>query len=107
MADSPVRTADEHCAILWQWLDLLVENGRDEEWLRDHSSLVPIIKHAIQIRLAIQKSSYLGRRLYGGEAHRTEPCPTHQGVWSGLPMTPDECACDLTGWLPAEAPDGN
>lgn len=43
------------------------------------------------------KSNYLARRLYGGEVHRTIPCPIHKGYWSGLGV----CVCHMTGWLPA------
>lgn len=55
------------------------------------------------LRVAIRKSNLLYRLLYGGEPLRTQPCPEHQGVWSGI-GTPDkpDCphGCGFTGWLP-------
>lgn len=98
-----IKQVEEHCAVLWQWLDIIVakveEDGDDAD-----SNFRTVAEAAPAIRTAVLKSSYLARRLYGGEAHRTVKCPTHQGRWSGLPdpSHPPECGCDLTGWLPAE-----
>ena len=54
------------------------------------------------IEFMIQKSSLLGRILYGGEKLRTEMCPVHEGRWSGceFPMH-NVCPhkCELTGWV--------
>lgn len=85
----PKMTADEYCAILRQWAEF------------------PYVKALLgdaaeRVRLAMYKSNYLARRLYGGEDHRTIPCPQHKGHWSGLPALGRDCAhgCGLTGWLP-------
>lgn len=102
--DRPVRAADEHCAILLQWLDLIeAKAGEDDAaWTESNPALMAVATAAWDIRIAIFKSSYLGRRLYGDEEHRTERCPVHQGKSSGLPVTASqECACGLTGLLPA------
>lgn len=106
-----IRDADGHCAILWQWLDLVckkVEQDRSEG-RRPDPNFANIAEHARGIRTAIQKSSYLARRLYGGEEHRTAPCPEHEGEWSGIPGLPGrDCphGCQFTGWLPEGANSG-
>lgn len=51
--------------------------------------------------LQIQKSSLLARLLYDGQPLRTEPCPKHQGTWSGI--GPCRHGCGSVGWLPTEA----
>ena len=101
-----VKQVEDYCAVLWQWLELIEERvaaGDTDGWGVDRN-FKTIAEAAPALRMAIHKSSYLGRRLYGGEAHRTERCPLHQGRWSGLPnpLRPPECGCDFTGWLPAE-----
>lgn len=84
------RSVDDYCAILFQWAEMAVAKGI----LRQET--------VNEVKFAVLKSSYLGRRLYGGEEHRTEPCPVHKGRWSGLPLGSDPpCGCDLTGWLRA------
>ena len=60
--------------------------------------------------LQIRKSNLLHRLIYMGESLRKEPCPVHQGKWSGCKWEDDNCACqglqrggfasDVTGWLP-------
>lgn len=44
------------------------------------------------------KSNLLYRLLYLREPVRQVKCPTHQGSWHGI--SPDPCACGMTGWLP-------
>lgn len=95
-----IQRAEAHCDVLWQWLDLVTERVEQDGEDAD-PNLRKIAEAAPAIRLAVSKSSYLGRRLYGFEGHRTEPCPIHQGRWSGLPSGETPCGCDLTGWLPA------
>lgn len=53
------------------------------------------------IFMSVSKSSLLARILYGREPMRTEMCPTHQGVWSGIGDC--EHGCGKTGWLPQTA----
>lgn len=65
----------------------------------------PKVKEAMrELRwFVIGKSSYLDRRLYGGEKRRTVKCPKHDGHWSGLPFpgaADADCPCHLTGWIP-------
>lgn len=83
------------CNHLETWERVLVENGhREAEAVR-------------RVFLLIRKSSLLGRLIYGGESLRTEKCPTHEGVWRGIPgPAPLDCACDMTGWLPSAAREG-
>lgn len=100
----PKRDVDEHCDILWKWLDLIEDRVRRDGAKAD-PNLKDIAEHAGKLRTAIMKSSYLGRRLYGEEEHRTVMCPEHRGRWSGLPSSPGACrfGCELTGWLPVGA----
>lgn len=122
----PVMPVTRYCDILWQWLDLVCKRAEEDD-ARSESDNVnyghvtdfqKIRDLAPRIRLAIQKSNYLYRRIYLGEEHRTEPCPKHKGHWSGYadPYTLEPCpyGCslgigDITGWLPAHplvAPEG-
>lgn len=94
-------TAEEYCKIMTQWLRQVQEQvARDGD--EADPNFIAIAKVAPQLTTAIAKSSYLGRRLYGGEAQRTQMCPKHQGRWHGLPSLHKDCeyGCDLTGWLP-------
>lgn len=98
----PTFTAPEIREVVFTWLDLIVERSRDDapESFRRIAEVVPALK------LAADKSNYLGRRFYLGQKHRTEPCPVHKGRWSGYAF-PSRCACslgsyDITGWLPEE-----
>lgn len=50
----------------------------------------------------ITKSSLLNRLLYCGEKLRTQMCPEHKGMWSGLEWGPSNACphrCQLTGWI--------
>ena len=93
-----VMPASHYCQAFFDWRDALAANG-----------VMPDVVDALNsLYLPIMKSNYLARRVYGGEAHRTEPCPIHKGRWSGCypPNTPDgSCECvtggNTTGWLPA------
>jgi hypothetical protein len=53
------------------------------------------------VSLLISKSSLLNRLIYCGETLRTEMCPRHKGVWSGLEHYGNICPykCHLTGWV--------
>jgi len=50
--------------------------------------------------LPIWKSNYLYRRLYKGQAHRVNPCPTCKGRWGHLLWVSGCRTCGSTGWLP-------
>ena len=71
-----------------------------------------IAEAAYEVFRQITKSNLLARLIYGGQALRTTPCPTHKGRWSGC-MWPkdskDVCACmvgsNVTGWLPNAPPE--
>jgi hypothetical protein len=53
-----------------------------------------------RIEIDIRKSNLLYRLIYRGQQFRRRPCPVHKGHWSGLPLEPPACGCDLVGWLP-------
>lgn len=57
------------------------------------------------VHLDMGKSNLLYRVLVLRQPIRTQPCPTHQGTWSGLDFGENthgfpHCVCGLTGWLP-------
>jgi hypothetical protein len=92
-----VMPASHYCQAFFDWRDAMAANGVMPEAVEALNALY----------LPIMKSNYLARRIYGGEPHRTEPCPIHKGRWSGCyaPDSPDgSCACvtngNTTGWLP-------
>lgn len=113
----PVMPVTRYCDILWQWLDLVCKRAEEDD-ARSEAEKVnygqvtdfqKIRDLAPRIKLAIQKSNYLARRIYAGEEHRTEPCPLHKGHWSGYAGPGNSCphgcslgAYDITGWLPAQ-----
>jgi len=94
----------------------LFRNGCDAV-SREHSGLVPISELCSTMRnwaeagagtgslgLDIAKSCLLSRLIYAGEPLRTQPCPIHEGSWSGCPDEPCPAGCNfglnVTGWLP-------
>jgi hypothetical protein len=105
-----VRPVKEYCDAFTDWMEALkvaaeVYDMLTEEQKRHRSPppLYDLVPSFGAIMLAIHKSSYLARRIYDGEKHRTKKCPVHQGHWSGLAFEPPACGCDLTGWLPEQA----
>ncbi len=105
----PVMPVSEYCKIFDEWIAACQEAHKEYENENRTADvgrgspppLWEIREHLGMLRaLDIGKSSYLARRLYGGEKHRTRKCPTHKGHWVGLPWDPPLCGCDLTGWLP-------
>jgi len=103
-----VAPVTEYCAAFEAWASALGEKvkrmdageEREDEGLRRASEALS------WLQLPIYKSSMLGRLIYGGEKLRTERCPEHNGIWSGLDFGPKfgphcEHGCHLTGWLPA------
>lgn len=75
------------CEALRKWRDLLPESKFD----------MRAIDYTFH---CITKSDLLDRMVYRGQEPRTKKCPTHNGVWQGLPDGRHDCACGLTGWLP-------
>lgn len=91
--------------IIFQWLNQIREKVAQTPedapaWERDQR-LERIAAVAEDLKLVADKSSYLGRR-FSGEIHRTQECPKHKGIWTGLEGLGNECefGCELTGWLP-------
>lgn len=94
-----VMPASRYCDAFTDWRDALIASGAMPEVVEAFASLC----------IPIYKSNYLARRIYGGDPHRTEPCPVHKGRWSGCEWhdnPEDICECEAwgntTGWLPAE-----
>lgn len=75
-----------YCAILYAW-------ERENDFKNFSSPL----------SIAVQKSNFLARRLYGGETRlREHRCPIHDGHWDGpasIGLRPCPYQCDGTGWL--------
>lgn len=97
-----VLTVGEFCSILRQWSSVagvfIAEMmGRKRRSFEAEEPIKPF--DAEGIFLAASKSSLLGRMIYGKEKVRTQPCPTHKGVWSGCFI---DCVCGGCGWLPED-----
>lgn len=105
----PVMPVSEYCKAFDDWIAACQEAHKEYEDEIEGTGvgrgspppLWEVREYIWKLRaLDIGKSSYLARRIYGGERHRTRKCPVHKGHWSGLPFDPPLCGCDLTGWLP-------
>lgn len=97
----PVRPVSVYCAAFAAWAEALrVRASREDSPHDENLEHVAQLVNDSGLQLAIAKSSMLGRLIYGGEELRTQPCPEHEGAWSGVGMCSH--GCDLTGWLPAE-----
>jgi hypothetical protein len=110
----PVRPVSEYCQAFYDWQKLITEQANlelDDEHNDFHSSYQKEIwekvsKGLSDAYIAIVKSNYLWRRIYGDGLHRTVKCPEHQGTWSGYGWGEESCphGCmhgyDQTGWLP-------
>jgi hypothetical protein len=108
MTEPPRFDMDEIRAVIFQWLDQLVAKAENDARVGQYqdSRVERIAAVVPDLKLAADKSSYLGRRFYG-DPHRTEACPIHGGRWSGLPGWRDcPMGCDFTGWLPRERVTG-
>jgi hypothetical protein len=96
----PVRPVSVYCDAFRAWgkalQDREEEGTQRDRGLDDARAAMRVLMNGI----AIGKSSMLGRLIYDGEKLRTEKCPVHKGVWSGIGHC--EYGCDHTGWLPAE-----
>jgi hypothetical protein len=99
----PVRRVSDYCNAFMDWARVLAERGKEDDYEAAHYG--EIANKLASVQLPIVKSNYLARRIYVGETHRTEKCPTHKGHWSGCypEPCPDGCTSgmDVTGWLPA------
>ena len=118
-----VRPVTEYCQAFDDWLTKALPTAwekydslseKEKAWkgkppLYDIRNMIPM-----PIRfLDIGKSSYLRRRIYEKDVHRTKECPQHKGNWSGCyPVRPEdwnkddpkECKCwdgfECSGWIP-------
>ena len=96
----PVMPIDRYCAGLRAWQRCLQEKAQRTKAKED----VEFAGCVDDVFRQITKSNLLARVLYGGEAPRVEPCPTHKGVWSGCVFGDRECphcmsGCNVTGWV--------
>ena len=111
-----VATHDAETEFLGRWLrhirDTFDSTPRDpDEFCRTYDAFVRDgdKRVASTIRMQIGKSCLLSRLVYIGEPLRTEKCPIHKGVWSGIQIeacphgcNAASCGC-TTGWLPTRA----
>ena len=92
----PCLPASKYCKALTTWAHIQSENEKNEQFAQFYRV----------IENSIYKSCLLDRMIYGGEELRTEPCPVHKGVWSGISFGEGKCECSTgscactTGWLP-------
>jgi hypothetical protein len=96
----PVRPVSQYCDAFEMWAKCLLIRAGDAGTQRD-ASLDGALAAIASLTLPIRKSSYLARRIYGGERHRIAPCPEHKGEWMGLELPDNRCphGCHLTGWI--------
>ena len=90
-----VAPASAHCSALLEWVRVMGESGYARH----------VAEAWGKVQLTLVKSNLAHRLVYLGEPVRTEPCPKHQGRWSGCRFFDDErCECmsgsNVTGWLP-------
>lgn len=104
--NQPVQPVGRYCAALRVW-----ENAVNDRAVRtrdpDDAKFAEMVS---RVFLQISKSNLLSRLIYDGESLRTEPCPVHQGRWSGCVWDDQPCPCqatqagqfgiNVTGWLP-------
>lgn len=93
-----VRLAERQrfCAQMEVWRTAITDNHEDDpEWEGQIDALNDVF-------MMIHKSSLLDRLLYCEQELRTEKCPTHKGIWSGIHWEPCPHGCGYTGWLPKE-----
>lgn len=102
----PVLPMSQYCAAFRTWADCIVKNNKDPKltqkgWNNHGSEYAEMV---MRIMIDIDKSSLLGRLLYGKEKLRTKMCPEHKGHWNGQAMMMGNCPhqCDGTGWLREE-----
>lgn len=84
-------TVTEFCDALKTW-----SNVAGEYLEKRYNVTKQIAQHLF---LAAEKSSLLGRMLYGKEKPRKTPCPVCKGEWCGCFHN---CPCGGCGWVPEE-----
>lgn len=97
---------ERYCAAFLQWYEIVCKRDEariaDETRSEDERAMYRRELSALHdVHLMIVKSSLLARMIYDGEDVRREPCPRHNGRWTGCYL-PSECVCEGTGWLPNE-----
>jgi len=100
--EQPVRPVREYCDAILDWFSAIERANTDELLLKNgcHQGS-SYYQHLSKIRIDMQKSNFLYRRIYLGEAKRTEICPMHKGAWNGNVALATGCpyGCAGTGWL--------
>lgn len=101
----PVKPIGEYCEAFRTW-QVAIEDAYERE-TKPHLKVEfeAMVRDIGNTRLHIAKSNLLARLLYAGEELRTEPCPIHNGHWSGCAWGDDRCPhCmsgdNVTGWVP-------
>lgn len=97
---SPVLPIKEFCAAFETWVMQLYIKYKEPDQIQYAPQW---LKQVNEIKLWIRKSNLLYRLLYVREPLRTEKCPEHKGIWSGIAFEPEQACihgCHLTGWLP-------
>lgn len=108
----PVRPVSHYCERLASYADALDHAIQNHDPATGGCGPFQTIDDAITVRDGLRlldmwrwKSNALGRLIYGDEPLRTQPCPRHEGRWSGC-KEGGYCECqyghDVTGWLPDE-----
>ena len=98
--DQPVLPMRRFCGAISQWFRC-IENLNQEDDGKAWKQGAEYWQHLQKIEIDIQKSNLLARLLYEGEKFRTMKCPKHNGHLT-FAFDEPECACQQTGWLPAE-----
>jgi hypothetical protein len=101
----PVVPLNEFCWAITTWFRCIEQANVAGDPHQHGHDYAAVLSH---VELDIRKSNLLGRLIYGGQALRTEPCPEHNGHWTGSAML-EGCphGCHGTGWLPARPEDGS
>lgn len=99
----PVQPIDRYCEALRTWEHAIRDRAQRSAEAKSRSAQddLKMAQDVNHVFLQIRKSSLLARLLYGGEKLRSKMCPVHQGKWSGLEHSGNEChhGCGLTGWI--------
>jgi len=99
----PVRAVSEYCAAFRAWETAIGERVKREPDNEETPRWQSYLDALAVLRLPILKSNLLARLIYEGREVRPEPCPEHEGHWSGCVWEDLPCGCvvggNVTGWV--------
>ena len=101
----PVKPISQYCDAFRTWHEAIEQAfRRAEDNSYEKRTLESMVVAIREVSLMVSKSNLLARLLYEGEKLRTEPCPIHQGRWSGCVWGEQRCPhCmsgdNVTGWV--------